>query len=114
VRDAVDLGADLFGVGSALLDDVPLGSGVRLLGLSVHQLAEVAPGGAGVQGSLALAAGDRDGPAAGARGTEDARQRRDAIEHTVDRVRRRYGPEAIRRVSTVGRNKPGPRRVDQG
>jgi len=64
----------------ALLDTVDLGTGIRLMGVSVSQLEEGAP----VQGTLAL-----DGP------SDSARDDRRALDAALDGVRQRFGEGAV-------------------
>ncbi|MEX2268729.1 MAG: DNA polymerase IV [Acidimicrobiia bacterium] len=85
LAEPTDLAGDLARTGAALLTAVDLGSGVRLLGLSVQQLDTAGA----IQEALLL--GDDASP------TESAaahRQRSD-FERSVDRVRARYGDDAV-------------------
>ena len=81
--EAVDTGPDLAAVGSALLDGVDVSPGVRLLGLSASNLVAAT----GRQLSL-----DEGGP--GPPG--------DRVAVAVDRVRARFGDEAVGPASLVG------------
>jgi DNA polymerase IV len=85
--DPTDLAADIASAARALLDSVDLGGGVRLLGVSVHQLEE----GTAVQPRLPFPA-DADGPA-----------ERRALEQAVDAVRARFGEDAIGPAVLTGR-----------
>jgi len=81
--EALDTGFDLAATGAALLDGVDLSPGVRLLGLSVSNL-EAATG-----RQLSLEDGAVGGPRAG-------------VARAVDRVRARFGDEAVGPASLVG------------
>jgi DNA polymerase IV len=84
VPDPTDLADDLARIGRELLGGVDVTPGLRLLGLSAQQLVPVD----GAQGALPL-----DAPA----GAD--RERRADLERVVDDVRRRFGDEAVTRVS---------------
>ncbi len=90
-----DLAADLARVGRELLAALPLGDGLRLLGLSAQQLVDVA------ELQPALPFGDDDDPVARARQVD--------LERTLDDVRHRFGDQAVSRATHAGRG-PGPRR----
>jgi DNA polymerase IV len=77
---ATDLAAEIGGTACALLARVPVGPGVRLLGVSVQQLAP-----AEVQGELALD------------DTADERDHTAALERSVDAARERFGDDAVTR-----------------
>jgi len=85
LAEPTDLATDLARIGGALLAAVDLEEGVRLLGLSVQQLDHTSA----VQEALAL--GDDVSPS----GTEAARRQRGELERSVDRVRARYGNDAV-------------------
>lgn len=91
-----DLAADIGATARALLDGVDVTPGVRLLGVSVHQLAAaVTP--------LAL---DLDAtPAPGGDG------RRAALERSIDGVRDRFGVDALRPARLVERPEAAPGRT---
>ncbi len=82
--EAVDSGAGLAAVGLALLDGVDVSPGVRLLGLSVSNLAAAT----GRQLSL------DEAPAGGSPGD---------VAQAVDRVRARFGETAVGPASLVGK-----------
>ena len=82
--EPTNLAEDLAGVGRELLADVDVTPGLRLLGLAAQQLVAVD----GAQAALPL-----DAPA----GVD--RERRSDLERVVDDVRRRFGEEAVTRVS---------------
>ena len=105
-----DLAADIGRVARTLLDAVPIDDGIRLLGVSAQQL--VAPGAAGKAGATVGeptragdpgSAGDQgrlfdEGgePAAGHPDPVDGeRERRAAVERSLDAVRARFGPGAV-------------------
>ena len=85
LAEPTDLAADLARTGSALLAAVDLGDGVRLLGLSVQQL-DMARA---VQGALGL--GNEESPAE----SDEVHRQRGDFERSVDRVRARYGDDAV-------------------
>jgi DNA polymerase-4 len=85
LAEPTDLAADLARTGGALLAAVELEDGVRLLGLSIQQLDTASE----VQEALAL--GDDESPT----GTEAAREQRGELERSVDKVRARYGDDAV-------------------
>jgi DNA polymerase-4 len=93
LREPTDLADDLARVGRELLAELPLGDGLRLLGLSAHQLLAVAE----LQPALPF---DDDDPGAGSRRAD--------LERTIDDVRRRFGDEAVGRAarSAPPRGKP--------
>jgi DNA polymerase-4 len=80
-----DLGAEIAEVAAELLDQVPGAEGVRLLGVSVHQLAVRPSSAAEDPGRLF---GGADSPSEG-------RARQVAVERSVDAVRARFGSGAI-------------------
>ena len=84
VADPTDLAEELARVGRELLTDLDVTPGLRLLGLAAQQLVPAD----GAQASLPL-----DAPS----GLE--RERRADLERVVDDVRRRFGDEAVTRVS---------------
>ncbi len=100
LADSTDLAADVAEVAGALLAAVELGDGIRLLGISAQQLERAAA----VQDQLPLdlsvpvpdgevsadPAPDRPVP-----GDAASHARRDALERSVDRVRERYGDDAL-------------------
>ena len=94
LAEPTDLADDLARVGRELLAELPLGDGLRLLGLSAHQLLAVT----GVQPALPF--GGAADPAAG--------DHRADLERTLDDVRRRFGDEAVGRAARTapGRGKP--------
>ena len=105
----IDATVAIASVAAALLDDVDLVKGVRLLGVSLSGLAE--PGG-GAQLRLDLDANgsgspsDGDGGSAGL--TEDAGQAAERLQQTwgsvtdaIDAIRTRYGGEAVGPASLV-------------
>jgi DNA polymerase-4 len=85
LAEPTDLAADLARTGAALLAAVDLGDGVRLLGLSIQQLDTASA----VQGALGL--GDEVSPT----DTEEAHRQRGDFERSIDRVRARYGDDAV-------------------
>jgi DNA polymerase-4 len=85
LAEPTDLAADLARTGNALLAAVDLGNGVRLLGLSVQQLDHAGA----IQEALLL--GDDASPTE----NEGTRRQRGDLERTVDRVRARYGNDAV-------------------
>ena len=105
----IDATAAIASVAAALLDDVDLVKGVRLLGVSLSGLA--VPGG-GAQLRLDLDAGGSGSPSAGdgASGglTEDTGQAAERLQQTwgsvtdaIDAIRTRYGGEAVGPASLV-------------
>jgi DNA polymerase-4 len=82
---ATDLAADVSTTARALLDAVDVTEGVRLLGVSVQQLAGAGMGD-GEQQALPLGVDDATTPSDG---------RRAALERSIDGVRRRYGDESV-------------------
>jgi DNA polymerase-4 len=88
---ATDLAADIGSTARDLLDAVDVAEGVRLLGVSVQQLAEP---GDGEQQALPLGVD----PA-----TTPSDERRAALERSIDGVRRRYGDDSV----VSGRLAPG-------
>ncbi|HEX9504440.1 MAG TPA: hypothetical protein VGA62_00390, partial [Acidimicrobiia bacterium] len=112
-----DLGGDIAGVAGDLLEALPISGGVRLLGVSVQQLAVSQTGetgetgetpglvtgtvGRGAQGSLfedgdGLPHRPTEDPTEGTtEGPEDPRTRRAAVERSLDAVRARFGSGAI-------------------
>jgi len=85
IAEPTDLAADFARIGTELLRAVDLGAGLRLLGLSVSQLQEAVA----VQEAFGL--DDAESP----RGSEKTRRDRGDLERSVDRVRARYGDEAV-------------------
>jgi DNA polymerase-4 len=85
VAEPTDLAGDLARVANELLAAVDIGDGLRLLGLSVQQLQEAEA----IQEALSL--GDHASPT----GSEDQRRQRSDLERSVDRVRARYGDDAV-------------------
>jgi DNA polymerase-4 len=89
LTEPTELARDLARVGRELLDDVDLGSGLRLLGLAAQQLVPAD----GVQPALPFrAAASRDEPG-----------RQHDLERTVDQVRRRFGDDAVTRATGPAR-----------
>ncbi len=87
-----DLAADVARVARELFDSVPIGDGVRLLGISAQQLDEVPTG---VQAPLFgedTPVGTADQPG-GADSTGSQRQA--AVERSIDAVRARFGRHAV-------------------
>ena len=82
-REATDLAAEVAGEARELLDAVEIRDGVRLLGISVHQLVA-----AEVQVELPLDPGADPPP-------EHAPDPRARLERTVDAVRDRFGADAV-------------------
>ncbi len=89
LTEATDLARDLARVGRELLDDVELGSGLRLLGLAAQQLV---PGDA-VQPALPFTESTSTDPTG----------RHHDLERSVDQVRRRFGDEAVTRATGPAR-----------
>jgi DNA polymerase-4 len=85
IAEPTDLASDLARTGTELLRAVELGAGIRLLGLSMQQLSEAEA----VQEAFSL--GDAESPT----GSEAARRQRGELERSVDRVRARYGEDAV-------------------
>jgi DNA polymerase-4 len=84
LAEPTDLAADVGRTAATLLAAADLGAGIRLLGVSVQQLEPVGT----VQASLVL---DDESP----RDDGPARQQRSKLERSVDRVRARYGHDAV-------------------
>ena len=85
-----DLAADLERVARELFAAVPIGNGIRLLGISAQQLDDVETG-VGCSGTT---------PPTAARGDEGARAsagsgRQAAVERSIDAVRARFGQRAV-------------------
>ncbi len=93
---ATDVSTVFLATARELLEELECSRGVRLLGVSLSQLA--APGPA--QGVFAL---DEEGSSAHARV-----ERRAAVEHAVDAVRDRFGSLAVGPASLVDRASPNP------
>jgi DNA polymerase-4 len=96
LEDATDLAADIAHVAGVLLSAVDLGDGVRLLGVSAQQLEHAAA----VQDHLPLGTPGLPGPPDEACDSVNdvdgvSHARRDALERSVDRVRERFGDEAV-------------------
>jgi DNA polymerase-4 len=91
LAEPTDVASELAGVAGALLAAVDLGRGVRLLGVSAHQLDAAA----GVQVRLPLG-GEHD--------RDDVRERRRAVEDSMDAVRARYGSHAVGPATLVDRD----------
>ncbi|MFI5053272.1 MAG: DNA polymerase IV, partial [Acidimicrobiia bacterium] len=83
---ATDLAADIAETARELLDALPIDDGVRLLGVSVQQLAAGRAPAQDEQGNLF------ERPA---EGWAETRERQAAVEHSLDLVRERFGPGAI-------------------
>ncbi|MBV8981408.1 MAG: hypothetical protein JO086_10950, partial [Acidimicrobiia bacterium] len=81
VPDPVDTGSVISGLARELLDQVDVSPGVRLLGVSVSNLAQKQAQ------QLSL---------------EDAVPLRDDATRAVDEVRRRFGPDAVGPAALVG------------
>jgi DNA polymerase IV len=88
--EPTDVGAEVGSVARALLDAVDLGGGVRLLGVSISQLAATRA----VQEQLALdeSAEERSGPS----------HRAAAVERSVDALRDRFGDDAVGLARLLG------------
>lgn len=93
VAAATSLTSDIVQVSRALLDEVAIDQGVRLLGVAMSQLAAPGP----KQLSL-LDAGPRE---AGAEPTDDARE---SAASAVDEIRSRFGDAAIGPATLAGRH----------
>ena len=87
LADPTDLGGDIARVANSLLEGVDITEGVRLIGVSVQQLEPVAV----VQGTLPLPLAARDDTDA----DERRASKRGAVEASVDRIRRRFGDDAV-------------------
>ena len=86
LRIPTDLAAEIQTTAQELLDGLDVGAGIRLLGVSVHQLvADDTP--------LAL---DLDGA-----GGDVGDGRRAALERSIDTVRSRFGPDSVRPARLV-------------
>jgi DNA polymerase-4 len=85
LAEPTDLAVEIAHTASELLAGIDLGEGVRLLGVSVQQLDAVDA----VQSALLL--GDVESP----RATDESRRQRSELERSVDRVRARYGDDAV-------------------
>ena len=85
LAEPTDLAADIYRAAATLLANVDLEAGVRLLGISVQQLEAAAE----VQAALPL--GDEHSP----RDNDPGRQQQSDLERSVDRVRARYGDDAV-------------------
>ncbi len=95
LAESTDLGADLVGTARALLAEIEIGRGIRLLGVTAQHL-ESAMGG---QGALAFA------------GDPGASSRR-ALEQAMDRARERFGDGAVipARLAAPSPSSPRPSR----
>ena len=90
--DPTDLADDLARVGRTLLADLPLGDGLRLLGLAAQQLVAAS----GVQSALPFDRADAPVPS----------DRRADLERTVDDLRRRFGDAAVGRAAATPTRRP--------
>jgi DNA polymerase IV len=101
LADPTDLGAELAAVAGELLEQVPVAEGVRLLGVSAQQLTV----------RRATRPGEQAGLFDEAPRTEDdppeSRERRAAVERSLDAVRARFGPGAIRPGATNSLHREG-------
>ena len=84
LAEPTDLAADVRYTATELLRAADLGDGIRLLGVSMQQLQPAAA----VQRALSL---DEDDPVR----DDDEHAQRSALERSVDRVRARYGDDAV-------------------
>jgi DNA polymerase-4 len=103
VPRATDLGADIGRVARGLLDGVPVEEGVRLLGVSVHQLhptVGVPPGSEGTT-QPELFSAPVPQPAGSPTGEPEAHGEpaHAALERSIDAVRARFGDGAVGRAS---------------
>lgn len=98
--DATDLAADIAATARALLDTVDASGGIRLLGVSVRQLVASEAGRVEARAQpLALDLGLDLEPTHTETGDGE---RRGALEASIDRVRRRFGPDSVRPARLVG------------
>jgi DNA polymerase-4 len=108
--EPTDLAADIAAVARTLLDDVGgLTEGVRLLGVSMQQLSVPTPVQAELFGSepagVAEASPDPWDPGHAA----SRREEREALEHTIDAVRARFGRDAVGLASSRVEDTPAVR-----
>lgn len=96
--EPVDAGRAISVLAASLLDGVDTSAGVRLLGVSVSNLAAAVPSGPAEQLSLGLE-GSPDGPPRPAAPTGWA-----AAADAIDEVRRRFGAASVGSAALVGRD----------
>ena len=102
LAEHTDLATDLAHTGGALLAAVDLEDGVRLLGLSIQQLDHASE----IQGALAF--GDDQSRDESPDESEATRRHRGDLERSVDKVRARYGNDAVLPARLM--REPGDRR----